>query len=318
MVYAAHTPAPPLAELVEYFWALSDVPPHARERILPSGTLELVVNLNEDEFRIYDRLHPERFRRLSGAIVSGAYGGYFVIDTLEHASVIGVHFKPGGAPAVLGIPAGALADAHADLQTLWGLGAVELRGRLCAATASERVHILEKALVDRLSRRLKRHGAVRFALEHLGLDGASVSSVAKSVQLSHRRLIELFTGEVGMTPKLFGRVRAVAFYTQNLGFGLEQSTGQVFATISRGSLRLLLSGPGSSGSRPLPDGRRQEPGGWNRIVLYVGDRASHIQALKTAGARFRNEVEVGPGGSQIQIEDPDGNPIELHEAPAVK
>jgi len=118
MLYAAHTRAPPLAEFVEYFWALSDVPPHARERILPSGTLELVVNLNEDEFRIYDRLHPERFRRLSGAIVSGAYGGYFVIDTLEHASVIGVHFKPGGAPAVLGIPAGALADAHADLQTL--------------------------------------------------------------------------------------------------------------------------------------------------------------------------------------------------------
>ena len=110
--------------------------------------------------------------------------------------------------------------------------------------------------------------------------------------------------------------RAVAFYTQNLGFRLEQKTAPVFASVSRGNLHLLLSGPGSSGSRPLPDGRLQEPGGWNRIVLYVDDLTSQIEKLKLAGARVRNEVEVGPGGKQIQIEDPDGNPIELHEAPA--
>jgi glyoxylase I family protein len=109
--------------------------------------------------------------------------------------------------------------------------------------------------------------------------------------------------------------RAIAFYTERLGFHVEQRAGAVFATVSRGDLLLLLSGPASSGSRPMPDGRRQEPGGWNRIVLYVENIDSMITALKGGGARFRNEVEVGPGGKQIQIEDPDGNPIELHEAP---
>lgn len=109
--------------------------------------------------------------------------------------------------------------------------------------------------------------------------------------------------------------RAVAFYTEHLGFQVIQRAGGVFATVSRGDLHLLLGGPASSGSRPMPDGRQQEPGGWNRIVLYVTNLDSTIAALEAAGSRFRNEVEVGPGGKQIQIEDPDGNPIELHEAP---
>ena len=108
--------------------------------------------------------------------------------------------------------------------------------------------------------------------------------------------------------------RAVAFYTQHLGFKVVQRSGPV-AIVSRGDLHLLFSGPGSSGSRPLPDGRRQEPGGWNRIVLYVENLDPTIAALKAATARFRNDVEAGPGGKQIQVDDPDGNPIELHEAP---
>ncbi len=109
--------------------------------------------------------------------------------------------------------------------------------------------------------------------------------------------------------------RAVTFYTQHLGFQLTQRAGNIFATISRGDLYLLLSGPSSSGSRPMPDGRRQEPGGWNRVVLYVDSIASSVTALEAAGVRFRNDMEVGPGVKQIQIEDPDGNPIELHESP---
>jgi catechol 2,3-dioxygenase-like lactoylglutathione lyase family enzyme len=109
--------------------------------------------------------------------------------------------------------------------------------------------------------------------------------------------------------------RAIAFYTERLGFALTQRAGSVFATVSRGDLHLLLSGPGTSGRRPMPDGRRQEPGGWNRIVLYVDDLDTIVADLEAAGTRFRNEVEAGPGGKQIQIEDPDGNPIELHEAP---
>ena len=107
--------------------------------------------------------------------------------------------------------------------------------------------------------------------------------------------------------------RAIAFYTRDLGFELTQDSGPAFAAVSRGNLHLLLGGPRSSGSRPMPDGRRQEPGGWNRIVLYVDDLDTTIAALRAAGTGFRNEVEVGPGGKQILIEDPDGNPIELFE-----
>jgi catechol 2,3-dioxygenase-like lactoylglutathione lyase family enzyme len=109
--------------------------------------------------------------------------------------------------------------------------------------------------------------------------------------------------------------RAVTFYTQHLGFRLDQQAGPAFAAVSRGDLRLLLSGPGSSGARPMPDGRRQTPGGWNRIVLYVDDLHAWMATLERAGVRFRNGVEAGPGGTQAQIEDPDGNPLELHEAP---
>jgi glyoxylase I family protein len=108
--------------------------------------------------------------------------------------------------------------------------------------------------------------------------------------------------------------RSLAFYTQSLGFEVQQNTAPMFASVVLGNLRLLLGGPGSSGSRPMPDGRRQEPGGWNRIVLYVDDLAAQIDRLKKAGVHLRNQIEAGPGGTQIQIEDPDGNPIELHEA----
>jgi glyoxylase I family protein len=107
--------------------------------------------------------------------------------------------------------------------------------------------------------------------------------------------------------------RAVAFYTGHLGFKLEHQQLPAFANVSLGDFKLLLSGPGASGSRPMPDGHRQEPGGWNRVVLRVADLPARIEALKKAGLHFRNEMEVGPAGKQIQLEDPDGNSIELFE-----
>jgi glyoxylase I family protein len=107
--------------------------------------------------------------------------------------------------------------------------------------------------------------------------------------------------------------RSVEFYTQRLGFKLDRKNLPAFAQVSVEGLKLILSGPGASGSRPLPDGRQQEPGGWNRIILEVKDLPARIETLKGAGLRFRNEMEVGPGGKQVQIEDPDGNPIELFE-----
>lgn len=107
--------------------------------------------------------------------------------------------------------------------------------------------------------------------------------------------------------------RSVAFYTGQLGFKLDQQSLPAFAQVSIGNLKLILSGPGASGSRPMPDGRRQEPGGWNRIVLQVTDLPGRIEQMNKTAVHFRNQMEVGPGGRQIQIEDPDGNPIELFE-----
>jgi len=110
--------------------------------------------------------------------------------------------------------------------------------------------------------------------------------------------------------------RAVAFYTERLGFKLERQQLPAFANVSLDALQILLSGPGASGSRPMADGRRQEPGGWNRVVLRVEDLSGFIDKLKQVGMRFRNEMEAGPAGKQIQLEDPDGNAIELFEPAA--
>jgi glyoxylase I family protein len=107
--------------------------------------------------------------------------------------------------------------------------------------------------------------------------------------------------------------RSVAFYTTHLGFTLEHQQLPAFASISLGETDMLLSGPQASGSRPMPNGEQQEPGGWNRVVLKVTNLEAFIETLRTAGLHFRNDMETGPGGKQIQIEDPDGNPVELFE-----
>ena len=107
--------------------------------------------------------------------------------------------------------------------------------------------------------------------------------------------------------------RSIAFYTQTLGFTLDQQNLPAFGQVSIGALKLILSGPGASGSRQMPDGGQQEPGGWNRVVLEVKDLPARIRELKNQAVRLRNEMEVGPGGKQIQVEDPDGNAVELFE-----
>jgi catechol 2,3-dioxygenase-like lactoylglutathione lyase family enzyme len=108
--------------------------------------------------------------------------------------------------------------------------------------------------------------------------------------------------------------RAEAFYVEQLGFVVEQEMLPAFARIRRDDLTLWLAGPTSSAARPMPDGRQPEPGGWNRFVIEVDDLAAVIESLGAAGAIFRNDVVRGPGGSQLLVEDPDGNPIELFEA----
>ena len=208
--FSSRAPIPPLDAFVERLWLLSDAPAHSKERIAPSGTMDLAINLHENELRIYDPAKPERCKRFSGAVLSGTHSRPFVIDPRALVSVIGVRFRPGGAFPFLGTPASELADAHVDLEALWGTSAIELRERLCVAkTPAERFNLLEKALVAHLFRPLERHNAVRFALDTFSRanSGLAIRDVARDAGLSQRRFIQLFAREVGMSPKLFCRVR---------------------------------------------------------------------------------------------------------------
>jgi AraC-like DNA-binding protein len=210
MRFVCSTPNRPLGDFVERMWLLMDAPAHSKERIAASGTIDLVINLHENELRVYDPAKPERCKRFSGAVVSGTHSGPFVIDPRELVSVMGVRFRPGGAFPFLGMPASELADAQVYLDTLWGASAIELRERLCeAGTPAERLNLLENALVAHLFRPLERHYAVRFALNTFGRadSGLAVRDVAREAGLSQRRFIQLFAREVGMSPKLFCRVR---------------------------------------------------------------------------------------------------------------
>ena len=137
--------------------------------------------------------------------------------------------------------------------------------------------------------------------------------VATRTRAAPKEIRDLVTGWRGVRYQVEDVARSIEFYTQRLGFKLDAKHLPAFAQVSFGDLKLILSGPGASGSRPMPGGARQQPGGWNRIILQVADLAAAIEAVKKAGLHLRNTVESGPGGKQIQIDDPDGNPIELLE-----
>jgi AraC-like DNA-binding protein len=210
MRFSSCKPGSILSDFVDNFWLYEGYEAkHGNERILPTGTIELVINLRENELRIYDAEQPNRCSRYSGAIVSGAYGKGFITDSEEEAFIIGVHFKPGGAFPCLGNPADELADTHVDLETLWGSSAIRLRERLCeAANVAERFYLLEESLIRHLFRPLEHHYAVSTALEIFGRqNNVTVRDIARSIGLSQRRFIQVFKAEVGVTPKLFSRVQ---------------------------------------------------------------------------------------------------------------
>ena len=110
--------------------------------------------------------------------------------------------------------------------------------------------------------------------------------------------------------------RAIGFYTEHFGFEPGHNASPAFAEVTKGNLRLLLAGPESSAGRPMPDGRTPEPGGWNRIHFVVDDIDAEVERLRAAGVSFRNDVVTGPGGKQILVDDPAGNPIELFQPAA--
>lgn len=203
MKYLTQLPVPPLAGLVDHLWSLTDAPAHARERIVPAGTFELVVNLAEDEIRVYG---PDGALRYDGAVVSGAYTRSFVVDTREHASLVGVHFRPGGARAFLGARADELTDRHVELAALWSPAAADrLRDALCsAASSTRRFAILQRTLLEHLVPAL---AARRSMAALMAQPQARVGELARRSGRSHRSFIAAFSAEVGLTPKLFQRIQ---------------------------------------------------------------------------------------------------------------
>ena len=200
MHYLVHKPCPPLRAFVDYLWSINDTPRHALERILPSGSMEMVISVSWTE---------EIDRRFQGAVVSGCWSGPFDVDARVHVGgLVGVHFRPGGAARLLGVHAGKIANRHIGLEDLWGRRAGELRERLCAAgNPRQRFMILEQMLVAVVQQAPTERGTVKVALAELDRSGIEVGEVAEQLGLSRRRLIEVFTRDVGITPKHYSRVR---------------------------------------------------------------------------------------------------------------
>ncbi|HET9281640.1 MAG TPA: helix-turn-helix transcriptional regulator [Candidatus Angelobacter sp.] len=219
-----HIPQPPLSNFVDLFWFYDSYSPgpHRKERLMPTGSVELVINLKDNEERIYDRENLDKYTRLPGALLCGPHSSFFVIDTAQQASVIGVHFKPGGAFPFFKMPAGELHNLHISLEDLWGHEAGLLRERLLEApTPQKKLQVLEARLLEQAFKPLERHRAVDCAL---GLfrnihTAPAMAELADEIGISSRRFIELFSNEVGLTPKLFARVRRFQQVLQQIRTG---------------------------------------------------------------------------------------------------
>lgn len=212
MLNLTHIPAPPLSEFVRFLWLYEGyTQPHAKERALPTGEMQMVINLEEDRSCIYDREDPDRCQTFSGSLVAGAHSEYLVIGTAMQSFIMGAAFKAGGAFPFLRIPAGELNNTTVSLDALWGrAAAVDLRDQLLEArTHQARFEILERALLSELRRGFDRHGAVQFALRQFvaAPHMTTIASVTDQIGLSPKKFIQIFRDETGFTPKVFCRIR---------------------------------------------------------------------------------------------------------------
>lgn len=225
MLVRHYTPRPPLSNFVQLFWLYQGyTQPHHKERLLPNGSMELVVNLKDNEARVYDRRNTSQFQATRGAILIGAQSEFFVIDTAQQMSVIGVHFKPGGAFPFFKLPAGEFHNQHLSLDLAWGPSAHDLRNRLLEAPTPElKFQILEESLLAHAAKPLLRHPAVNFALNEFG-DSRRASSIAQvtgQIGLSSRRFIDVFNDQVGLTPKLYCRIQRFQKVLHRIGMRRE-------------------------------------------------------------------------------------------------
>jgi len=223
MFYRLYKPQGLLSHFVDVLWFYDGYKqPHDKERLLPDGSMALVINLREDRIRMYDRKNIEDYQSFNGTVLVGAQSQFFVIDTAQQASVVGAHFKPGGAFPFFKLPAGELQDEHVSLDTVWGAAAAELRDRLLEApTPDAKLRLLEQVLLKQAAKPLTRHPAVGFALDEFqrAPHTRTVSGVTEQIGLSSRRFIEVFSDEVGLTPKLFCRIRRFQQVIQRIGAG---------------------------------------------------------------------------------------------------
>jgi AraC-like DNA-binding protein len=237
-IYRAHRPGPPLADFVEHFWYTagyrpggaprpdrgerpdrSERPDHSEhrerserpeetERILPSGSMSLILNLREDRQRIVDPRHPERIQTTPGSILAGAHSEYVVVDAACLDTTLGIAFKPGGAFPFFRLPAGELHNTQAALADLWGPAAGVLRERLLAApTPDHQFALLEAALLARAVRPLAPDPAVAFAVRQLQSSPTAILHLTHHLGLTPARFIRLFKDHVGLTPKLYHRLQ---------------------------------------------------------------------------------------------------------------
>lgn len=221
--YLTYIPQSPLTAFVDKFWLYEgDYPSHEKERVLPHGSLELFINLNEDRINVYDHKDYNRFQRFRGSLISGPHTGFSVIDTTCLTSIMGVHFRPGGVSPFLNFPAAELRDAHVPLDSLWGPAANDLREQLLVAgTPYAKFQILEHFLMKQTVAPLVQHPAVAFALKKFedfpGM--VAISDVTEQISLSPRRFIQVFKEEVGLTPKRYCRIRRFQEVLKLIGSG---------------------------------------------------------------------------------------------------
>jgi AraC-like DNA-binding protein len=218
-------PRPPLSAFVEIFWLYeADTPsPPTKERRLPDGSMELVINLRDDLIRAYDRYHHDQCYSYHGGIISGAHSQFALIDTTNQASMVGIHFKPGGASPFLPLPAAELHNQILSLDMLWGIETLDLREQLLTAqTPAQRFHILEQFLLSRLAPSHATHPAISFALKEFlhPSHSPTIAAVTEQIGISQTRFIQLFRETVGLTPKQFCRI----FRFQQMLRALESST----------------------------------------------------------------------------------------------
>ena len=211
-----HIPHAPLSEYIELFWlSESYAQPHPQERLLPTGTMTLVIFLDEDN---------------RGSGISGAHSEFMLLDTSRPFTMIGVAFKPGGGFPFVNLPAGELHNLGVSLEAVWGRDADAVRDRVRdAKTPQARFGIVERALAEKAAGRLEGHPAVRYALKQFDVaPSRSVADVTARIGLSSRRFIEIFRNEVGLTPKLFSRIRR---FQKVLG-GVEDATEVDWARVA--------------------------------------------------------------------------------------